>query len=100
MITARPPHAPIKAPVLAFARENEQQKVVVLANFSQSPQKIDPECLRAHGMTDAVIDKIGQQKDQAQKIDTGVELAPYQCMWLVPANRDRPQRPAAGTAKT
>lgn len=80
-----------KAPVLAFARENEQQKVVVLANFSQSPQKVDQEHLRAQGMTDAVIDKSGPQKDQALKIGDGIALAPFQCMWLVPADGHRPQ---------
>jgi hypothetical protein len=77
--------------VLAFARENEQQKVVVLANFSQHPQTVDPEHLRAHGMTDTVIDRIGPQNDQARKIAAGVELAPYQCMWLVPAGHDQPR---------
>jgi amylosucrase len=80
-----------KTPVLAFARENEQQKVVVLANFSQHPQTVDPEHLRAHGMTDTVIDRIGPQNDQARKIAAGVELAPYQCMWLVPAGHDQPR---------
>jgi hypothetical protein len=78
-----------KPPVLAFARAKAQQKVVVLANFSHRVQKINAESLRAHGMTEAVIDKIGQQKDQVQKIGTEIELAPYQCMWLVPARSDR-----------
>ena len=86
-----------KAPVLAFARENDQQKVVVLANFSQSAQKVDPKHLLDHGMTEAVVDKIGQNKGQAQQIGAGVELAPYQCMWLVPADRDQPQPRTAET---
>lgn len=80
-----------KAPVLAFARQNGQQEVVVLANFSPSPQKVDPQHLRAHGMTEAAIDKIGGNEDQVQSISAGVELAPYQCMWLVPADRDLPR---------
>lgn len=80
-----------KPSVLAFARGNEHQKVVVLANFSQSAQKVDPAHLLAHGMTETVIDKIGPQMNQAQKIGAGVELAPYQCMWLVPADHGQPQ---------
>lgn len=84
-----------KPPVLAFARENEQQKVVVLANFSPTPQKVDAGHLHAHGMTDDVVDKIGPQKDQVQQIGAGIELAPYQCMWLVPADRGQPQPRAA-----
>jgi len=74
-----------KAPVLGFVRRNDKQDVMVLANFSPEPQKIDPRDLLDHGMTEAVTDKIGQQKDQMLKIDAGIELAPFQCMWLVPA---------------
>ncbi|HET7868111.1 MAG TPA: alpha-amylase family glycosyl hydrolase [Burkholderiaceae bacterium] len=77
-----------KAPVLAFARQNGQQEVVVLANFSPSPQKVDPQHLRAHGLTEAAIDKIGANEGQVQSVVAGVELAPYQCMWLVPADRE------------
>jgi len=75
-----------RAAVLAFARESAQQKVVVLANFAASTQKVDPELLRAHGMTEAVIDKIGGKEDEVRSLSAGVELAPYQCMWLVPAD--------------
>jgi hypothetical protein len=108
-----------KTSVLGFVRQHEEQDVMVLANFSPDAQKVDPRYLLEHGMTDTVTDKIGQQKvdtpkdealkdealkDGAQtskvlKIRDGIELAPYQCMWLVPANREVPQPPATETAK-
>lgn len=86
-----------KPPVLAFTRENEQQKVVVLANFSSTPQKVDAGHLHAHGMTDVVVDKIGSQEDQAKKIGAGIDLAPYQCMWLVQADHNQAQAREART---
>jgi amylosucrase len=74
------------APVLGFIRGDERQKVMVLANFSDKPQKVGPACLLSHDMTD-VVDKIGPQRDQPHPTDAGFELAPYQCMWLVPTGQ-------------
>ncbi len=72
-----------KNSVLGFIRENDQQKVMVLANFSDKPQPIDSKYLSRHNMVSA-IDKISQEDAQALNLDTGIELAPYQSMWLVP----------------
>jgi len=74
------------APVLGFVRGDEQQKVLVLANFSPDTQKVDPANLVAHGLAE-VTDKLGGDNNQALRLGTGIELAPYQCMWLVPAER-------------
>lgn len=60
-----------KVPVRAFPRHNGQQEVVVLANFSPCPQKVDPQHLRAHGLTEAAIDKIGANEDQGQSVISG-----------------------------
>lgn len=75
------------APVLGFTRKCKEQSVLVLANFSASPQKIEPERLLAHGLAEAMVDKIDPQVSKALAAGSGIELAPYQCMWLVPAER-------------
>jgi amylosucrase len=75
------------APVLGFTRKSEEQSVLVLANFSASPQKIEPERLLAHSPAEEMVDKIDPQGSQALAAGSGIELAPYQCMWLVPAER-------------
>ncbi len=75
-----------KDQVLGFIRHNDQQKAMVLANFSDKPQYVDKHYLLAHDMAGAGIDKIGPEKNQHLQLGNGLELAPYQCMWLVPEN--------------
>jgi len=70
-------------PVLGFIRENDQQKVMVLANFSGQSQQLDSKYLKDHGMT-VVTDKVGPANDQPLNLENGIELAPYQSAWLVP----------------
>lgn len=76
-----------KDPVLGFIRQNDQQKAMVLANFSDKPQKIDNHYLLAHDMGGTAIDKIGPVKDQRLRLSSGLELAPYQSVWLVPESK-------------
>ncbi len=76
-----------KDPVLGFIRQNDQQKVMVLANFSDKPQSIDAHYLLAHDMAGTGIDKIGPKENQQLQLSSGLELAPYQGVWLVPENK-------------
>lgn len=75
------------ASVQGFTRTSEEQSVLVLANFSDSPRKIEPQHLLAHCKAEAMVDKIDPQASPALAPGSGIELAPYRCMWLVPAER-------------
>lgn len=79
------------ASVLGFTRASDEQKVLVLGNFSASPQKIEPQHLMAHSQAAMMVDKLDPKARPTLAPDSGIELAPYQCMWLVRADHNQAQ---------
>lgn len=75
---------------LGFVTKYDQQEALALANFSPAPQKVDADRLRAHGIADTMINTIGPPEGQAKQIGDALELAPYQCMWLMRTDEDQP----------
>lgn len=95
----RPPQAYGQSGKATSAHADDDQKVLVLANFSATPQKVEPQYLLAHSQADMMVDKIDPQAATVLAPGSGIELAPYQCMWLVPASRNLPQ-PGTAEAET
>ncbi len=67
------------AHVLGYLRANEGNRLIVLANFSEQPQRLDGNLLRTVGMGRFFEDLIGH-KTFATSED--VNLEPYQIVWL------------------
>ncbi len=86
------------AAVLGFTRKNHEQSVLVLANFSANEQLVKPEHLQDHRPAAVMADKIDPRSHPALTHEQGIKLAPYQCMWLVPAggHAEQPPRTQAG----
>ncbi len=73
------------AAVLGFTRKSNEQSVLVLANFSAEEQQVKPEHLLGHSPAEVLADKIDPQPTLTLIPKVGIKLAPYQCMWLLPA---------------
>ena len=65
--------------VLGFSRKHEGNTIVVLANFSESPQTIKGNTLRTAGMGRFFEDLI---TSAAIATSEDLTLKPYQLMWL------------------
>ena len=87
------------AAVLGFTRKNHEQSVLVLANFSANEQVVRAENLQDHRPAAVMADTIDPQSNPALTHEQGIKLAPYQCMWLVPAggHAEQPPHTQAGT---
>lgn len=65
--------------VLGYIRYNDGSRIIVMANFSESPQEIDGNVLRTTGMGRFFKDQItGESVSTSQPI----QLRPYQLRWL------------------
>ncbi len=67
--------------VLAYVRQAEAQRILVLANFSEHPQSIAGNLLRIYGPGIALFDLISEQPVSANE---ALVLSPYQFVWLTP----------------
>ncbi|WP_320824757.1 alpha-amylase family glycosyl hydrolase [Reinekea sp.] len=66
--------------VYAFSRCHQGQRLLVLANFSERPCRLDMDQCFKLGLFEAALDLITNQQLDPVK---GVELAPYQQLWLL-----------------
>ena len=66
--------------VLGFVRSNGEQRVLVLANFSESPQVIAGNQLRLYGLSYHFIDLVSEHTIPSSDL----ELEPYQLLYLEP----------------
>ena len=65
--------------VLGYIRTRGNQRAMILANFSESEQRIPANLLRLYGLSYSFTDLLANVNVDAQDID----MAPYQLLWLV-----------------
>lgn len=66
--------------IFAFVRTNQQQRILVLANFTEREQRIDPNEIRLYGLGYQFHDLIA---DLSLNLSSEpIRLDPYQVMWL------------------
>lgn len=66
--------------VFAFVRTHEQQRVVILANFTEREQQISANEIRLYGLAYHFTDLISGQS--LHLTDSPIRLEPYQVLWL------------------
>ncbi len=66
--------------VFAFVRTHEDQRILVLANFTEQEQRLQPNEIRLYGLGYTFYERIGAQ--QLFLSEEAVRLEPYQVMWL------------------
>jgi amylosucrase len=69
--------------VFAFVRTHEQQRIVVLANFTERVQPIAANEIRLYGLGYSFTDLITDQP--LHLTDQPIHLEPYQVVWLASA---------------
>ena len=69
--------------VFAFVRTHEQQRIVVLANFTEYEQQIAANEIRLYGLGYGFTDLITNQP--LHLADSPIRLEPYQVLWLAAA---------------
>lgn len=66
--------------LFAYVRANQGQRLLVVANFSERPQPMDPNELRLRGLSHQFVDLISGRRVRQGVI---LVLEPYQLMWLL-----------------
>ena len=65
--------------LFGYVRHGGGQRLFVVANFSDHPQEMDANLLRAYGAGYHFTDQVTGQMLTAER---PLRLEPYQCMWL------------------
>lgn len=65
--------------VFAYLRAWNEQRILVLANFSDQPQSLDAASLRVHGSKAGAVDLL---TEESHSLDEDLRIAEYRAMWL------------------